>query len=152
MAIASAPVKRGQGNAAFRSEPQDRQFKRGQTSPHDVNGRPSVPPDEPGMMSVYIADIASGDPAEPLLEFEVLGSDVVFTGVYSVTAGVAATAPTVLPIEKNGAANGNITITGSTGVLSLSDSTYAVGDLFSLYPPATADATLDRVRISLEVA
>lgn len=149
---APAPVYRGQGNTPFRSEEQTFALKRGQTVPYDINGSPTLPPDEPGFLAININDLPLADPAEPLYEFEIIGSDVVFTGNEAITAGVPATAPAVFPIEKDGAANGDITITGATGVLTLSDSTYEVGTLFSLYPPATADATLDRVRISLETA
>lgn len=111
-----------------------------------------VAPYAPGMLAIYLSNLTAATPGDPLYEFEVEGADVVFTGNENITAGVAATGATVFPIYKDGVANGDVTITGSTGVLSLSDSTYEVGTLFSLYPPATADATLDRVRMSLEVA
>lgn len=146
---APAPVFRGQANAFFRTDKQDTAYARGQEVPYNVNGAPTIAAD-PGFLSIDLNDLASADPAEPLFEFVVpTGLTVTFNGSNTITAGMAATASTVFAIKKNGAANGNITVTGSTGTASFSDSTYAAGDLFSLYPPASADATLDRVRISL---
>jgi hypothetical protein len=149
---APAPIYRSQGNQQFRSEQRNTALKRGQSVPYDVNGSPTAPAAEPGLLALYLANLDAADPAEPLYEFVVEGADIIFTGNSAITAGVAATGATVFPIKKNGAANGNITVTGSAGAFSISDSTYADGDLFSLYPPATADATLDRLRVSLEIA
>lgn len=148
---APAPVYRNQGNQQFRSDKLDSALKRGQTVPYDVNGSPPsyVPP--PGVLSLFLANLAAAT-SDPLYEFVVEGADIVFTGNYAITAGVAATASKTFPIYKNGVANGSIVVTGSTGTFSLSDSTYTDGDLFSLYPPATPDATLDRLRVSLEIA
>jgi hypothetical protein len=150
---APVPIYRSQGNTRFGTDRQDSSYARGQTVPYDVNGSPTAPPDEPGFLIVKAEDLPSADPAVPLLEFEVPPGvlDVVFNSSNAITARVAATSPTVFPIQKNGAANGDITVTGSTGVMSLSDSTYAPGDLFALYPPATPDATLDGLRASLGV-
>lgn len=102
----------------------------------------------PGFLAIDVEDLPSANPAEPLYEFEA-GVAVTFNTADEISARVAATAPTVFPVQKNGVANGNITVTGSSGVAALSSLAYAAGDLFSLYPPATADATLDGVRISL---
>lgn len=146
---AAAPTYRSQGNRLFNTDRQNQAYKRGQEVPYNVNGAPTVP-DEPGFLSIKVEDLASADPAVPLAEFEVPpGFTIVFNGNDAITARVAATGSTVFPIKKNGAANGNITITGSSGTATFSDSTYEAGTLFSLYPPASADATLDGVRISL---
>ena len=150
---APAPIFRGQANALFKTDRQNSVYARGQSVPYDVNGSPTAPPDEPGFIGINVEDLASADPAVPLHEFEVPPGvdDVIFNGSDAITARVAATGATVLPIQKNGAANGNITFTGGSGVKSISDSTYEAGDLFSLYPPAVPDATLDGLRISLGV-
>jgi hypothetical protein len=146
-----SPIARSQGNILFRSEPQDRVLKRGQNVPYDVNGSPTSPPADPTYLAISIIDLPLADPADPLFELLVMLDTITFTGNESISAGVAASAPTVFPILKNGAANGDVTITGGSGVIALSDSSYAPGDLFSIYPPAVPDATLDLVRISLEV-
>ena len=150
---APAPIYRSQGNQQFRSEQQNRALKRGQSVPYDVNGSPTAPPDEPTFMATKVEKLPLADPAVPLAEFIVAPgvNPIVFNGSNAISARVAATGATVLPIKKNGAANGNITFTGSSGVASFSDSTYDPGDLFSLYPPAVADTTLDGLRISLGV-
>jgi hypothetical protein len=151
--VAPAPVFRGQANAFFRTDKQDRAYARGQEVPYDTNGAPTIVPSPGGFLAIDVNDLAAADPAEPLHEFALPpGFTVTFNGNDAITAGVAATASTVFPIKKNGSANGNVTVTGSTGAASFSDSTYAAGDLFSLYPPATPDATLDRVRIVLGTA
>jgi hypothetical protein len=101
-----------------------------------------------GFLAINIENLPDADPAEPLYEFEAV-YDVNFNGTDAITARVAATGATVFPIKKDGAANGNITITGGSGVATLTDASYEAGSLFSLYPPAVADTTLDGVRISL---
>lgn len=147
---APAPVYRGQGNNPFQSFKQDGIQKRGQTVPYDVNGAPPPPAPDPRALIVNINSLPAADPAEPLYEFDVPAGGVVFTGVGDhLTAGVAATGSPAFRIFKNGVANGTLTFTGSSGTASFSDSTYAEGDLFSLYPPVATDATLDRVRITL---
>jgi hypothetical protein len=143
------PLYRGQGNGGFETADPRSAAKRGQGVPYDVNGAPVFTP-EPGFLLIDINDLPSASAAEPLHEFVVPpGIAVTFNGSNAITAGVAATAATTLPVKKNGNPNGSIVITGSGGTATLSDSTYTAGDLFSLYPPATADATLDRVRIAL---
>lgn len=149
MAVAPSPVYRSQGNIPFRSEKQNAALKRGQTIPYDINGVP-VPASNPGAFILNINDLPSAVPADPLFEFEVPAGGLVFTGVGNeLSAGVAATSPSALRYFKNGVANGTLTFTGTAGVSSFSDSTYAAGDLFSLYPPLSIDATLDRLRITL---
>lgn len=148
---APAPIYRGQGNQPFQSFRRDEVQKRGQTVPYEVNGSPTIP-DEPGAIGAFIIDLPLADPAEPLFEFLVPAGGIVFTGVGNhVSAGVAATGASSLRIRKNGSANGTISFGagGTTGTASFTDSNYAEGDLFSLYPPAVVDATLDRVRITL---
>jgi len=147
---APAPVYRGQGNQPFQSFKQNGIQKRGQTVPYDTNGAPPVIPPEPGALVLNINDLPLADPAKPLFEAEIPAGGIVFTGVGDfLSAGVAATAPAALRVFKNGAANGTITFTGAAGVPAFSDSNYAEDDLFGLYPPLTADATLDRLRITL---
>jgi hypothetical protein len=149
MRRATAPIFRGQGNALFKTDRQNSTYRRGQEVPYNVNGAPTIPA-EPGFLLIDVNDLGLASSSKPLFEVAVPpGFTIVFNGNDAITAGVAATAATVLPIKKNGAANGNITVTGSSGTATFSDSTYAAGDLFSLYPPATPDATLDRLRIAL---
>lgn len=146
---ATAPIFRGQGNALFKTDSMRTTYRRGQEVPYNVNGAPTVPA-EPGFLLIDINGLASADPAEPLFELTVPpGFTIVFNGSDAITAGDAAAAPTTLPYKKNGSANGSIVVTGATGVSTFSDSTYTTGDLFSLYPPAAPDATLDRLRIAL---
>ena len=146
----TAPVDRGQGTFAPRNPfttygPQDR----GQSVPYDVNGMP-VPANDPGALTMDINGLPLADPTQPLWECLIPAGGKVFTGVGDhLSAGVAATAASVLRMFKNGVACGTITFTGTAGVVSFSDSTFAEGDLFGLYPPSTIDATLDRVRITL---
>lgn len=142
------PLFRGQGNESFRTADPRSAAKRGQIVPYNVNGAPTVS-DEPGWLAININDMPSAAPADPLYEFEVGDGGLVFSGLDQISAGVAATSPSVFRLFKNGAANGSITFTGSSGTASFSDSTYAAGDLFALYPPLSIDATLDRVRITL---
>lgn len=149
MAVAPSPVFRSQGNSPFRSEKQNATLKRGQTVPYDVNGAPPAPVPDPGALVMNINGMPSAVPADPLYEFEVPTGGIIFSGVDFITAGIAATAPSALRLFKNGAANGTITFTGAAGAASFSDSTYAAGDLFGLYPPLSIDATLDQLRITL---
>lgn len=145
----AAPTYRSQGNSPFRSERQNATLKRGQTVPYDVNGAPPSEPPETGALAININDMPTATPGNPLFEFEVPTGGIVFSGDDQISAGVAATAPSDLRIFKNGASVGTITFTGTAGVASFSDSTYLAGDLFSLYPPLSIDATLDRLRITL---
>lgn len=101
-----------------------------------------------GYMPISINDLPTADPSEPLLRWE-LTAGMEFVGGEA-SAGVAATSSSALRIRKNGSANGTITFTGSTGVVSFTSLVYAPGDLFEIYPPATVDATLDQVSITLE--
>lgn len=147
---APAPTFRGQTTELFRTDTRDKAYKRGQTVPYGTNGAP--PASEPGYLAISINDLPLADAAEPLFEVLVMLEPIVFTGNEAISAGIAASAPTAFPIYKNGLANGDVTITGASGVLTLSDSSYGVGDLFAIYPPVSPDATLDQVRMSLEVA
>lgn len=152
MRRATAPIFRGQGNALFKTDRQNSTYRRGQEVPYNVNGAPTPPPAEPGAISIDINGLPTATPSEPLLEFIVPAGGLVFTGAADhISAGIASAAGSDLRYFKNGAANGTIhfAASGTTGSSSFSDSTYAEGDLFGLYPPASVDATLDRVRITL---
>lgn len=151
MTRAAIPLHRGQGNIGFRTSDPRASAKRGQVIPYDVNGAPPAAPGDPGFLALDINDLPLADSAKPLFEFVML-KEVSFTGVSTATAGVAATASTVLRLFKNGVANGTITFVGATGTVAFSDSTYTAGSLFALFPPLETDAALDRVRISLETA
>jgi hypothetical protein len=123
---------------------------------HPVQGVQDSPPppyslaSTPGWLALDVNDLLTvTDTTKPLYEFEVGDSGLVFNGSDHITAGVAATASSALRLFKNGAANGTITFTGSSGLAAFTSGTYAAGDLFGLYPPVTLDATLDRLRITL---
>jgi len=66
-------------------------------------------------------------------------------------AGVAASAPATFPVKKNGAANGSIVFTGTSITDNIVSRSYPLGSLFELYPPATADTTLDDISLSIPV-
>lgn len=152
MVARPAPVFRGQGNQPFDSFRRDNIQKRGQTVPYDLNGAPTGSAD-PGALVTYIANLPSATtPTTPLWEAEIPAGGIVFTGVGDeISAGVAATGSTVLRIFKNGVQVGTVTFAAgaTTGTASFTDSSFVAGDLFGLYPPTVADATLDRVRITL---
>lgn len=146
--VAPAPIYRGQGNLLFRTDAANKIVKRGQSSPYDVNGAPSH--SASGFLAIDINGLPSASASVPLYEFRVpAGFSVVFNGVNAIDSGIGATGTPSFPIQKDGVANGSIDFTGAAGTATFSDSTYAAGTLFSLYPPATPDATLDRVRIVL---
>lgn len=145
---APAPVFRGQANSLFRTDKQDTTYKRGQEVPYGANGAPPVAT-TPGALAININDLPSADPSEPLMEVEIPNGGVVFSGSDQISAGVGATSTSTLRLFKNGVANGTVIFSGTGGNASFSDSTYAGGDLFGLYPPLSVDATLDRVRITL---
>jgi hypothetical protein len=98
-----------------------------------------------GIMPISVIDLPLADSAEPLLRW-LFTDGVEFTGG-SVSSGVAATGTPAILIKKNGAANGTIS---SAGVVTFTDLVYDPGDIFELYPPASTDATWDRVAITLE--
>lgn len=100
-----------------------------------------------GYLPISIVDLPLADPTEPLLRLKLTGGVTFIDGVGS--SGIAATAPSALRIRKNGAANGTVTFTGTAGVVAITNLVYAPGDLFELYPPASLDATLDQVSITL---
>jgi hypothetical protein len=100
-----------------------------------------------GYMPISVVDLPLADASEPLLRLLLTDGLTFVDGTGS--AGVAATSPSALRVRKNGAANGTVTFTGTTGVVAITNLVYAPGDLFELYPPATLDATLDQVSITL---
>lgn len=61
----------------------------------------------------------------------------------------AATSPTILTFKKNGVAFGTLTFTGTTGVFSSTETSFARYDLLSLHAPAIADATLAGLTLTL---
>ncbi len=102
-----------------------------------------------GFLPVSIVDLPLATSAEPLFRWR-LTTAVVFTGG-TADAAIAATAVSALLIKKNGAANGTVSFTGTTGTVSFTSGSYGAGDLFELYPPASIDATLDRVSITFNL-
>ena len=104
-----------------------------------------------GKMAVSIIDLPLADPAEPLLRWIIKGTlNFTGSGAGAANAAIAATSPSSLRLRKNGAANGTIAFTGTSGVISFSNSSYADGDVFEIYPPTSIDATLDRVSITFQ--
>lgn len=103
--------------------------------------------DTDGFLPISIVDLPLADPTEPLLRLRLTDGITFIDGVAD--AEIAAAAPSALRLFKNSIANGTITITGTAGVVAITNLVYAPGDLFELYPPVTIDATLDRVSITL---
>lgn len=69
-----------------------------------------------------------------------------------VNVGVAATAPTVVTIKKNGSSVGTISITGTTPTLATTagaDVSFAAGDILEITGPAVADSSLAGLSIVL---
>jgi hypothetical protein len=104
------------------------------------------PSGQPGYLPVSIVDLPLADAAEPLFRWK-LPVALTFTGGIA-DAAAGATGSPALPIKKNGAANGNVSFAGTTGTVSFTSGSYGAGDIFELYPPASTDATLDRVSIT----
>jgi hypothetical protein len=65
------------------------------------------------------------------------------------TAGVGATGSPVLSIKKNGVQFATLTYSGTTGTFSGSATSFAIGDLLEVVAPASPDATLARLSITL---
>lgn len=146
---APAPIYRGQGNVPFRSEERTHTLKRGQTSPYDINGAPpAAPTPDPGSLNLWIVDLPLADALVPLWRAE-FTDEYIFANTGAVDAKVAATGSPTLPLFKDGLANGSVS---AAGVISFSDSTYPVGSVFEIYPPATPDATWDQVSVTLDLA
>ncbi len=104
----------------------------------------------PNTINFSITDLASADPAVPLVRFRV--HDVSWTfGTGYAEAGVAATGAPSLPIQKNGIDVGSISYAGTVGTVTFSDPAFASDDLFEIYPPAAPDPTLDQLSVSLAV-
>lgn len=126
-------------------------------SPEDVpqawSGGTSPPTGAGHDLMISIEDLPLGDPAKALLRWRLQG-DLNFagTGPGSADAATAAATPSALRLRKNGAANGTIAFTGTAGVISFTDPSYADGDLFELYPPISIDPTLDGVSITFETS
>jgi len=100
---------------------------------------------------ISIIDLPLADPAEPLLRWRLTRAiDFTGSGPGTADAEVGAASPSDLRLVKNGSANGTIAFTGTGGVISFTNSSYADGDLFELYPPSSLDPTLDRLSITFE--
>lgn len=100
--------------------------------------------------SLYVSitdGLPTAHPAAPLLRYRVEQNWTL--GVAIGDAAIAATGTAVFPVKKNGVANGNISFTGTVATDAITSHIYLVGSLFELYPPATADATLDNISISI---
>jgi hypothetical protein len=94
--------------------------------------------------------LPEADPDEPLIRFR-LGADENWTiGDITADAGDAATGTVAFRFKKDGVDNGEIEFTGAAGTATDVEP-YGPGDLFELYPPLVADATLDDVSISIPV-
>ncbi len=147
----SVPLYRGQGNDVFRTADPRSAAKRGQVIPYDINGAPPAAIIPPGSLNLSIIDLPLADPTEPLVRLR-LTDDYVFAGTGAADSAVASTALKVFTIKKNGASAGTVTFAAaaSTGSIAFSDSNFPDGSLLELYPPATPDATLDQVSITLD--
>lgn len=71
-----------------------------------------------------------------------------FGGSYAV-AGAAPTGTAALSVNKNGTPFGTITFSGSTVTFSAPATSFAIGDLLEIIAPASADATLAKLAITL---
>ncbi len=106
----------------------------------------------PQMLNLSIVDLPTTDVTEPLFRHRVRDVSWTFSAAGSFAdASVAATGSPVLRIRKNGAQVGTVTYAGTTGTVAFTTSAFATNDLLEIYPPATADATLDQLSVSLSV-
>lgn len=106
----------------------------------------------PRTLMLSIVDLPLADTAEPLYRFRISPAmNFTASGSGTADAEIAATSPASLRLYKNGAANGTIDYVGATGTINLTDPSYAEGDLFELYPPASTDATLDQLSITFQL-
>jgi hypothetical protein len=64
-------------------------------------------------------------------------------------AGGAATGSPVISLQKNGVQFATLTYTGTTGTFSGSQTSFAIGDLLEAVAPASPDATLSHLSITL---
>jgi hypothetical protein len=153
MAKAATPLFRGQGNQVFRTSDPRSAAKRGQTVPYDINGAPTPTVIPPGSLYLSIIDLPAADPAEPLVRMR-FTDDYAFAVTGAADSAAAATLLSAFRIRKDGVQVGTVTFAaaGSTGTIAFSDSTFPDGSLFEVYPPATPDATLDQVSITLDLA
>lgn len=94
--------------------------------------------------------LPAADPDEPLLRVRMRNAATI--GEIEADAGDAATGTVAFRLKKNGADNGEIEFTGTTGTPTITDALYPDGSLLELYPPLVADATLDDVSISIPLS
>lgn len=140
---------RGQGNNPFNTSQPQSAAKRGQTVPYDVNGAPAGGAIGARFLDISVTDLPSQSPTVPLLRFRLQQNWSFGAGVAD--SAIAATGSAVFSIRKNGSQVGTVTFAGSTGTVAFVDSTFPSGSLFEIYPPATANATLDDVSITIGV-
>lgn len=101
-------------------------------------------------INLSITDLPLAPAAKPLFIYRLRGEVWRFAALSSsAEAQVAATAPVALRIFKSGVQVGTITLTGTVGAVAFTDASFPDGSLFEIFPPATADPTLDQVSVSL---
>jgi hypothetical protein len=122
------------------------------SDPQQWAGTAPAPTGEPHTLMISIIDLPLANPAEPLLRWRIR-RNLTFNGSgpgsADATVGTASP-PSTLRLRKNGASAGTIAFTGTTGVISWTNPSFTIGDLFELYPPLSIDAALDDVSITFE--
>jgi hypothetical protein len=149
--MSATPLYRGQGNKPFETAKPVSAAKRGQTVPYDVNGAPAGGSGGSRTLALSIIDLPQADGSEPLIRWRLRENWSINQAASVADSGLAAAATSVIPIRKNGVQVGTVTFaSGSTaGVVAFTDSIFASGSLFEVWPPSPVDGALDQVSISL---
>ncbi len=104
----------------------------------------------PTFLNLSIVDLPTTDITEPLFRLRIRDDSWTFSGGFA-DASIAATGTPALRMRKNGVQIGAVAYAGTVGTVSFTDLSLVLGDLFEIYPPSPADATLDQLSVSLAV-
>lgn len=104
----------------------------------------------PEEFGLSIVGLAAAPVAAPLFIHRVRDTSWTFAAGSYADAEIGATGTPALRIRKNGVQVGTISFTGTVGTVSALPG-LVKDDLFEIYPPAAADATLDQLSASLFV-
>jgi hypothetical protein len=105
--------------------------------------RTSAAPDVPNDFAIYVSGVLSN--SQTLIRIKATRAFTLPTNLVGsyVNVGVAATASTTITFKKNGSSIGTsvIGISGTDGSHTVTQTSFAVGDLLTIHGPASADAT-----------